>query len=1477
MPRINRVRLHNIHYGKEDRLLDNLILDLQGKSGLVILENGGGKTLLLHLIAQCICPNVPLQSRYISKLLEKKQFTGHVLVEWLLDGGRPSYILTGFCFAENLGSANRNMDYFNYIGADVYVSPNPWDLERFPLLDEDGRTLNYRELRERLASSGGRIRTFASDRRQEYQRKLLEYNINAREWEQVITTNSTEGGVKEYFESCVKTRSLLEKLILPAIDSVLGRGANAEQDSLTLTFRQYSEELMHLPVLQANLQGLGKMALHIPRLKESLARVREARSGVKTAVGNRQALYNTLCAGVPRLDERLHQLREEKSECGRKKGMLEFLLASVDCEGLRRQWQSLQAELDVKEGRLEVARKAAGEAGNDLHRRQAWLYYGRWQIKKANLQREEEHKQLLIQGKEAAEQEIDHLRAVTWPLQQAQESCLIAASQSGTEDLERLRQEQQQIIKEEENTKREKHDCEIKQARLDEQSKGFLEKQKSLADDILELGITLGEPDETLGQLHQKQRETERDRDRWAGAVRELQARQEQCVQRFYQLKKEEITAARQCADIEADREKWQQAFNQLNEALALAGIAWPLPLPDPLPLQLELERLRVATEHDVVSLEIDRNRVEERKALLRGEGIPNADIILLQNALKKLDIDTITGSAFLREQADDETRQQYAERHPWLPYALVAEEGQVARLLRQPEKLKIDLASAVPVAVRSRLQESSDHTVGSIYFFNNRGIDPFVYPSRLDEILIQLEDQQEQIAHRKEEIERKRNRISVVSSKLDILLNNFGCLSEDYWAASLKEAKYALDQVQQSIEVINKELKQLSVDLDAATNLERSAAQGLRELEAVNRRLLIYDGDWHQESGRQQEIGNLSRKLKTLEELLAEHARHEAELGQAISEADERLKVINYKLDELKKYEDTLFPSAWSQEQAEDTGETGGWDDYIAAAGVLKAKIDAMSRDVAGLDELNRRIEEYQRDLRNLEADIQGTGQEFEEVAASYRPVTEQELSKCRKEVDGQNKILRQAENEYQKTGGKVQTKEDQWQEKYNQIMTDHGRLPAEFAEADLDQRREELTEESKQVLAAIENLADQISSTDRLLGTYQDVIAELQGEGLEEDTVPAWDPDVESEVLRNNPDASRHAARKAARDLKQAQESLSSTLEEWLRTVNATQGDLDTLNNLDVNNIFRQLRARTAMPNWEEESELVADSLTHVERVVENARTELERRMADMDRIMEEIVARSYRQATNALDELQLFQGMSTVELRGTRQPLIRIDLRRPEAAEGKERMWRYLQRVIEDAVQRRQSGEGDDVLQQFLASSVRSPALIEQLTPLDEIRFDVLKPRSGGSVYQSSDYDRWHDLVEWSVGQRYIGRFTVFVVLMAYLRQRRSTGQKTSVVIADNPFGEASSGHILEILSAAVKQTGIQLICVTAHRQSDIMREFSVLYSLVSRGTMSGQLRMIAKDESPRSMEAAYGVMNREERPEWKMDIGGQLRMF
>lgn len=80
MPRINRVRVHNVLYDKGNRVFDNLSLNLGGHDGLLILQNGGGKTLLLQLMAQTVIPNVSLQKRRLATLVAENSFTGHVLV-----------------------------------------------------------------------------------------------------------------------------------------------------------------------------------------------------------------------------------------------------------------------------------------------------------------------------------------------------------------------------------------------------------------------------------------------------------------------------------------------------------------------------------------------------------------------------------------------------------------------------------------------------------------------------------------------------------------------------------------------------------------------------------------------------------------------------------------------------------------------------------------------------------------------------------------------------------------------------------------------------------------------------------------------------------------------------------------------------------------------------------------------------------------------------------------------------------------------------------------------------------------------------------------------------------------------------------------------------------------------------------------------------------------------------------------------------
>ena len=74
------------------------------------------------------------------------------------------------------------------------------------------------------------------------------------------------------------------------------------------------------------------------------------------------------------------------------------------------------------------------------------------------------------------------------------------------------------------------------------------------------------------------------------------------------------------------------------------------------------------------------------------------------------------------------------------------------------------------------------------------------------------------------------------------------------------------------------------------------------------------------------------------------------------------------------------------------------------------------------------------------------------------------------------------------------------------------------------------------------------------------------------------------------------------------------------------------------------------------------------------------------------------------------------------------------------------------------------------------------------------------------------------------------TMFMVLISYIR-RQTTGNPRAhkTIIADNPFGKASSSHILETVFRIAEQNAIQLICLTAHKDEEILARFPIVYSL------------------------------------------------
>lgn len=94
-------------------------------------------------------------------------------------------------------------------------------------------------------------------------------------------------------------------------------------------------------------------------------------------------------------------------------------------------------------------------------------------------------------------------------------------------------------------------------------------------------------------------------------------------------------------------------------------------------------------------------------------------------------------------------------------------------------------------------------------------------------------------------------------------------------------------------------------------------------------------------------------------------------------------------------------------------------------------------------------------------------------------------------------------------------------------------------------------------------------------------------------------------------------------------------------------------------------------------------------------------------------------------------------------------------------------------------------------------------------------------------------WEDSNKWSGGEMWSKNMALFLGCLNYLSEKRCHIRKakynTRVVIADNPFGKASSDHVLSPVFFIAEKLGFQIIALTAHQEGSFIRKyFSIVYS-------------------------------------------------
>lgn len=236
MPTINSIRIVNAQFNKGGGTYDNFMLDPEGNSFVYELENGGGKTVLLLLMLQCVYPNSRLEDNKPFKLMFEggdRNRTTHAMIEWKLDKGihNYKYAITGICAKKKTaydGSEKDEIDYFNYVI--FYSHSNEYDIRKIPLCEtyEDGSlksVMSYTDTQSMLKSLEKNkplhCEVCVFSRKGEYIEFVKKLGIIETEIEIIRKINENENKLDTYFKQYNTSRKLFQDLLIPTTSGCL--------------------------------------------------------------------------------------------------------------------------------------------------------------------------------------------------------------------------------------------------------------------------------------------------------------------------------------------------------------------------------------------------------------------------------------------------------------------------------------------------------------------------------------------------------------------------------------------------------------------------------------------------------------------------------------------------------------------------------------------------------------------------------------------------------------------------------------------------------------------------------------------------------------------------------------------------------------------------------------------------------------------------------------------------------------------------------------------------------------------------------------------------------------------------------------------------------------------------------------------------------------------------------------------------------
>lgn len=1448
MSKINAVRFINLNYNNNAMKINDECMQFSGKSTLLSLRNGGGKTVLVQMMT------APFVHRGKQKTKDRpfeSYFTtakpSFILVEWLLDGGA-GYVLTGLMVRKNQEISEEKTDALEMMAIiSEYKEPCMQDIHHLPVVEQNEKTMklkSYNSCRKLFEDykKDKKLSFFCYDmsspaQSRQYFYKLMEYQINYKEWETIIRkVNVKESGLSELFSDCRTEKELVEKWFLEAVESKL----NKEENKV----KNFQEILEKYAGKYKNIKEQLKRRDAIQKFKEAAEEIQINAEDFLVKEGEKIEQEKVIAAFIARLNVLYEEaeIERERQEEGRKKLQeeLEFLkyeqlscefheknrekrnhasnreMIDLEKESLLRKQEKIQKkvhvflcakqqemvnedkqEWEIRKEKAAISRTKEENLEPERNRIGGQLSgYYEYRLSDNKEKQEAIKKQKLQIRKDISQQKdiLNEYREKTKKITESKGS--FRSLVRGYDNIEIKYNSNYR-----ENLSRnilgvyEAGMLDIKQEMYDKEQKKSIQENKEQKEKF----------ENTTEEIHRTERAIEEKREKYF--QKDSDIKQAEKEKKGYEQELEERK------DILKYLELPEEKLFAREEILHKAKIKMQ---------ELSSRRRTLEKKEDALQ--------KEYKLLVSGRVMELPDN--LKEEFEKLDVPVVYGMEWLKKNGFTEKKnKEIVSQNPFLPYALILTRQELKKLAERNGETYTSFP--VPIIERENLESIKlDRTqsfvkMQDIHFyilFNENLLDE-------EKIEIMIEQKQKDIADIRETMQICKNEYEDYFHRFDVIKRQ--AVTKENW-----------DKIQKKLQKLEKEKEDIFQNIQQARDTKQSLKKNFEILQKTLREL---EKKIESQAARQRAFKELRTAYAEYEEnnkKLQEYEREEERLENRQHLTEEKISQLEENYRELSGQENSLFREEESIQNAcqkfaaykeinrnVKAGKLLGVDSTLrtdnnsgvkiipSEAEVLKleARYEAVTADISQeLKELEleeeKALTRYHKsfgELRELCQKYNLKNSEWQNIIYDKREQLYQEA-----ELEDYDKKIERKANLLNEEDKKIGILNSQLEGILKQIVSECGKgNPLE--EEKISQK--DLESAKNQTKYQLSELERKIAFSEKAIQKYRENLT-----ALSEYNNFSADEEIHFE---------QDFKKMSEKELRDFKGMLIRDYNDIIRCVQKCRETLaQTLNKIARQEAFQDASYKTPLENMLKVCDNAAKVLRQLNITLESYDSLMKQLEVDIS-----LVETEKKNVTELLEDyvqnihknLEKIGRNSTIKIREKSIKMLKVIL---PVWEDNEKLYslRLSDLVDEITEEGIRLFENNENAQEYIGRKVTSKNLYDTVVGTGNVQIQLYKIEE-----QREQQISWNQVAKNSGGEGFLSAFVILSSLLDYMRKDDSDifmdKNEGKVLLMDNPFAQTNAEHLLKPLMNLADKTNTQLICLTGLGGESIYNRFDNIYVL------------------------------------------------